>query len=91
MQDKRSYIFLYLAIASAFVATFASYDISGNLSRLAHSYLPARLAKNVDFALSANSLDLSTLAVGSIGMLITFGIIAGVGLLFMRRKNDIKG
>lgn len=87
MNDKRSYLILYIAIASAFIATFASQDLPGNIVRIARQRLPAEVLKSIDLA----SFDFSTLTIGFVGALITFGLFVGIGLLLLGRKDDTQG
>ncbi|MFC1559680.1 hypothetical protein ACFLZ2_00660 [Candidatus Margulisiibacteriota bacterium] len=87
-RNKKGYIFVYLAIISSFLATMITYSPSNSINNFARNLLPARVAKRLSFILSENPIDFSSVTIGLMGVLITFGLFAGISLIFIRRNDD---
>lgn len=91
LNTKKVNTLLYIAIVSPFIATLISYNLPRGINEFAAHFLPARMARRIDLIMAVNPLEFSSLTIGFVGVLITFGIFAGVSLLFLRRKNDTEG
>jgi len=87
---KKIYTLLYIALISSFIATLVSYNLPKGIKDIARSFLPIRVAKKINFLLSANSIEFSNFTIGFVGVLITFGIFAGISLIFVRRRPDVE-
>ena len=85
MQNKKKiYTILYIAAVSAFLATLTTYNLPSGIKNFSKNFLPIRAVKKINFTLSSNPIDFSTLTIGFIGVLITVGIVLGISLIFFK-------
>jgi len=89
--NRRIYYLLYISIIASFIATLITYNLPRGIEDIARRFLPVRYVKHINFALSSYPIDFSNLTISFIGILITFSIFAGIGLLLIRRRNDAQG
>ena len=89
MQNKKQiFTLLHIAVISFFIATLISYNLPRGIKDFARHFLPAKVAKHVGFILTSNTIDFSSITIGFVGILITFGIFAGISLIFIRKSDE---